>query len=157
MFKTLISCCICIMMFTGGNMDKISIDKQLTNASQVQVIVDNSYYKIEDVNEINKLLNQMLNNSINMPAFGVSIHTETLKAIKAGVWLKFSYETQQSVDGMTFDELLIEIKPEFQGFNIIRGNKGIYEGRCFYINLVDKDMKDLYNFINLTYSNDKSS
>jgi hypothetical protein len=89
----------------------------------------------------------MLQDSHTMPAFGVSIHTETLKAIKNGVWLKLQYNGTQEVDGMPFDELLIEVNPEFSGFNIIRGNKGIYEGRCFYIDLDNITMELLYDFV----------
>ena len=92
-------------------------------------------------------MEDMLKDSHTMPAFGISIHVETLKAIQKGVWLKLQYNGTQVVDEMPFDELLIEVNPEFSGFNIIRGNRGIYEGRCYYIDLIDKNMKTLYDFI----------
>ncbi|MBO5910011.1 MAG: hypothetical protein J6Q15_00730, partial [Clostridia bacterium] len=60
---------------------------------------------------------------------------------------KLQYNGTQVVDDMPFDELLIEINPEFSGFNVIRGNKGIFEGRCYYVNLVNCTMKELYQYV----------
>ena len=151
MFNILINCCVCATMLLGGNMETKTIQQYLTSSSQVQIIVDNNYYNVDDLSQLNVVLNQMLQDSHTMPAFGVSIHTETFKAIKHGVWLKLQYNGTQSLDEMPFDELLIEVNPEFSGFNIIRGNKGIYDGRCFYIDLIDADMKSLYDYVNLNY------
>ena len=147
MIKALIGFCICATMFMGGNMEVKSIQQHLTSSSNAYVIVDNDYKKIDDLNELNNVLNKMLQDSYTMPAFGVSIHTETLNAIKNGVWLKLQYNGTQNVDEMPFDELLIEINPEFSGFNIIRGNKGIYDGRCYYVNLTNNTMQELYQYI----------
>lgn len=155
MFNILVNCCLCVTMLLGGNMELKTIQQYLSTSSQAQVIVDNNYYNIDDLNQLNVVLNQMLQDSHTMPAFGVSIHTETLKAIKHGVWLKLQYNGTQSLDDMPFDELLIEINPEFSGFNIIRGNRGIYEGRCFYIDLDNTTMQSLYDFVNLNYVADK--
>ena len=132
----------------GGNMEVKTIQQHLTTCDKAQIIIDNNYYDVDDLIELNLVLDEMLQGSHNMPAFGVSIHTETLKAIKKGTWLKLQYNGTQVVDDMPFDELLIEINPEFQGFNIIRGNKGIYEGRCYYIDLLYSTMKPLYDYVN---------
>lgn len=148
MVNFLINCFICATMLLGGNMEIKTIQEYILSSNQAQVIIDNDYYNIENINELNNVLNEIMQGSHTMPAFGVSIHTETLKSLQNGVWLKLIYNGTQSVDNMPFDELLIEVKPNFSGFNIIRGNKGIYEGRCFYIDLVNKDMTLLYRFIN---------
>ncbi len=147
MFKVLLSGVICATMLAGGNMQYNSIQQYIISPAQAVVIVDNDYNKVADINELSIVLGEMLTDSRTMPAFGVSIHTETLKAIQNGVWLKLQYNGTQCVDDMPFDELLIEVNPEFGGFNIIRGNRGIYEGRCYYIDLVDRTMKILYEFI----------
>lgn len=128
-------------------MEVKTIQQSLANSNQVYVIENGDYYKIDNLENFNNVINNMLSSSHTMPAFGVSIHTETLKSIKTGVWLKLQYSTTQQVDDMIFDELLIEVNPTFQGFNIIRGNKGIYEGRCYYIDLIDNTMKSLYDYL----------
>ena len=151
MFNIFVNCCLCATMLLGENMEVKNIQEYLTLSNQVQVIIDNNYYNVDNLKELNMVVKDMLNDSHTMPAFGVSIHTETLSAIKTGVWLKLQYNGTQDVDGMMFDELLIQINPDFTGFNIIRGNRGIYEGRCFYIDLIGNTMKQLYDFINLTF------
>ncbi len=152
MLKFLINIFVYATMLAGANMETKTIQQYINSPAQAQVIVDNNYYNVDNVEDFQEILNNMLINSRTMPAFGVSIHTETLKAVKKGVWLKLQYNGLQEIEGMTFDELLIEINPKFSGFNIIRGNRGIYEGRCFYIDLADTTMKSLYDFINLDYT-----
>lgn len=148
MFNILISCCVCATMLLGVNMETKNIQQYLTNCNNAYVIINNNYTEIKNLDELNLVVTDMIEDSHTMPAFGVSIHTETLKEIKKGVWLKLQYSQTNYVDDMPFDELLIEINPEFQGFNIIRGNKGIYEGRCFYIDLTNNTMRLLYDWVN---------
>ena len=126
-----------------------NIQQYLSESNQAYVVIDNDYIKVEQIEELNNVISDMLSGSRTMPAFGVSIHTETIKAIKNGVWLKLQYNGTQCIDDMPFDELLIEINPEFNGFNVIRGNKGIYDGRCFYIDL-EGSMQGLYDYLSLT-------
>lgn len=147
MFNVLIGCVICATMLSGEYMQTKDINYYLLNSEQVQVIIDNHYYYIYDLSLLNNEIEQMLKDSYEMPAFGVSIHTETLNAIQKGVWLKLQYNGTQSANDMPFDELLIEVNYECEGFNIIRGNKGIFEGRCYYINLQNTSMTNLYNYL----------
>jgi len=149
MFNILINCCLCATMLMGGNMEIKNIQHYLTSASQAQIIIDNNYCSADNLQQLNLVIKDMLQDSHEMPALGVAIHTETLKNIKQGVWLKLQYNGTQYVNDMPFDELLIEVDSDFGGFNIIRGNKGIYDGRCFYVDLVGNSMKPLYDFINL--------
>lgn len=92
--------------------------------------------------------NEMTENAYDMPAFGVSLHNETLEALKNGRWIEFEFNEKQTYNGMTFEKLLIQVESVFQGFNLIRYNseKG-YDGRCFYFNLVDKDMSELSDYL----------
>lgn len=148
MFKILLNSILCVTMLLGGNMKQKTIQQYLSSTSQAQVIINGKVNEINDINELNIVLNEMLQDSHEMPAFGVSIHTETLKAINDGIWLRLQYNGTQVVDEMNFDELLIQVEPNYTGFNIIRGNRGIYEGRCYYIDLMQKDMNTLYNYLN---------
>ncbi|MFQ6724164.1 MAG: hypothetical protein ACLRFE_02390, partial [Clostridia bacterium] len=131
----------------GGNMENKTIQHYLTSSTHAYAIVDGNYNPVHDLNELNNVIENMLIDSHTMPALGVSIHAEILQAVQHGVWIKLQYPQPCEVDGMQFDELLIEVNSEFGGFNIVRGNKGIYDGRCFYINL-DKDMHQLSDWIN---------
>lgn len=90
----------------------------------------------------------MLAKSHPMPAFGVSLNDKTVEAMKSGVWLEFDFARPLSQDGLSFEKLLVNVVPEWTGFNVIRyvTGKG-YDGRCFYYDLVDHDMSDLYSAV----------
>lgn len=102
----------------------------------------------DEYNGIISRWNEMIENAYDMPAFGVSLHNETLEALKNGRWIEFEFNEKQTYNGMTFEKLLIQVESVFQGFNLIRYNseKG-YDGRCFYFNLVDKDMSELSDYL----------
>ena len=79
-------------------------------------------------------LEKIYNKGFLMPAFGVSLHDETIKAMEEGVWLELSYLSEQVKNGLPFTSLLIKIEDGY-GFNIIRKYGGRFEGRCLYLSL----------------------
>ena len=91
----------------------------------------------------------MIYNSYEMPAFGVSIHEHTMQALQSGFWIKFNFKEQMKHNDMPFDALLVNIMPNDKGFNLIREVDGKYEGRCFYLNL-ENDMQSLYDLVERT-------
>lgn len=90
----------------------------------------------------------MLKFARQMPAYGVSLDRETSSAVKDSLWTEFTFDRQFCNNGLPFERLLVNVVPEFTGFNVIRynGGKG-YDGRCFYFSLVDSDMADFYNTV----------
>lgn len=91
----------------------------------------------------------MIYDSYEMPAFGVSIHEHTMQALQSGFWIKFNFKEQMKHNDMPFDALLVNIMPNDKGFNLIREVDGKYEGRCFYLNL-ENDMQSLYDLVERT-------
>lgn len=141
----LLKCAACIpLLFMNINITPIQ--EYLITANVVQIIKDGRRTEC-DCNIINNELKIMLQNSRQMPAFGVSIHVDTINDMMQGYWIKLQYSETKVVNDMHFDELLIKVEPNASGFNVIRGNKGIYEGRCYYIDLDNKSMNGLYNYI----------
>ena len=123
-WNTIISSADSIVVYTSG--EEINFDK--TN---------------DDFELIIGEFLEMIDGGHDMPAFGVSLDTETRNAMRGGIWLEFVFEEVQEYNGMPFESLLIELNSEYSGFNLIRKTEGKYEGRCFYINLIDKDMSKL--------------
>lgn len=102
--------------------------------------------------EFDDLLTKFMNmiyDSYEMPAFGVSIHEHTMQALQSGFWIKFNFKEQMRHNDMPFDALLVNIMPNDKGFNLIREVDGKYEGRCFYLNL-ENDMQSLYDLVERT-------
>ena len=92
--------------------------------------------------------NLLLNGSRQMPAFGVSLNRETTKAMKSGLWAEFVFNGTYECNGMPFEKLLVNVEKDNQGFNICRYNSNYgYDGRCFYIDLVNKNMADFYGLL----------
>ena len=103
---------------------------------------DNSGYK-----DIMFYFEKMIVHSHQMPALSVSLDEETRNAIKQGVWLEFIFYNEGINNDLLFDSLLVEVNEGFQGFNIIRKYNNKYEGRCFYIDLNNTNMNELYNYL----------
>lgn len=123
----------------------------INDCQKIETYIDGEKYSFssesDEYVDVLDEMNDMLNGSHEMPAFGVSLDNETKEAMKSGVWIKLVYNKTYTHNEMTFDTLLIEVQKDWSGFNIYRGNKGIYEGRCFYINLVDNNMDILYDLV----------
>ncbi len=81
-----------------------------------------------------KKLLDLFSSSRLMPAFGVSLHNETMQEIESGVWLKVNFNKEIVKNGLPFASLLFKLE-EVQGFNLIRLYKGKFDGRCLYLDL----------------------
>ena len=81
-----------------------------------------------------------------MPAFGVSLDNLTKEEMKSGYWVRFIFDKTVVKSDMPFDELLLHVTKDAHGINIIRGNDGVYQGRCYYLDL-ENSLNDLYDFI----------
>lgn len=122
--------------------------KELTDAVQtagrIIVIADGREHCFEKgdaaFRAIIKAWNEMTATAIRMPAFGVSIDELTRREMQQGLWTEFRYEKETSCAGMAFDRLLVCVKEEFRGFNVVRHVQGKYQGRCFYVDLSGGDM-----------------
>ena len=87
-------------------------------------------------------------NAHEMPAFGVSLNNETIKAKEIGLWVEFVFDKQYSHNNMSFEKLLVKVEKEWQGFNIVRYNaRDGYNGRCFFLDLGGKNMSEFYNIL----------
>ena len=119
-----------------------------SEVKMVEVYKDNQVLEMtsEDQQKFDELFCNAIEGARQMPAFGVSIDELTKEEIKSGLWVKFVFEKTMVKSDMPFDELLIKISKDCYGFNIIRGNNGKYDGRCFYLDL-DKSMNEVYDFL----------
>ena len=78
-----------------------------------------------------------------MPAFGVSVHNETLNAINSGSWLQVNFEKELSENQLSFTSLIFKLE-KTGGINLIRKYKGLYEGRCIFLDFFQEiDLKEM--------------
>lgn len=130
----------------------MEINEYLEYINKISVIVDGKkkILLLSD-NEFRLLISEMeyiLSDCHDMPAFGVSLHEDTMNAMKSGKWVEFSFPETMEHNEMPFDAWLIGVEKDFSGFNIIRKTDGRYEGRCYYMRLMNgKTMAGLYGII----------
>lgn len=130
----------------------MEIDEYLGYINKINVIVNGKRktYLISD-NEFRLILSEMgyiLGDCHDMPAFGVSIHNETVNAMKKGVWVEFFFPDTMTHNEMPFDGWLVQVEKDFTGFNIIRKYQEKYDGRCLYMRLMNgKSLDGLYRLI----------
>ena len=129
---------------------QIELDKITEHADGVKIYNDGkqTVYRVGDdgFKEICAEWNAMIEGAHQMPAYGVSLHAETMKALNEGVWAEFTFPQTFSSNGMPYEKLLVNVCPEWTGFNIVRYTAEYgYDGRCFYYDLVGKDMSKFYN------------
>ena len=95
--------------------------------------------------KIKNSINNLFSNSRLMPAFGVSLHNETLKELKSGNWLQINFSELLTKNGLPFNSLLIRLE-EVQGLNLIRLYQNRFDGRCLYLDLDSNfDLEDIIN------------
>lgn len=101
-------------------------------------------YSCEDdrFDEVLSELRVLFDNSREMPALGVALDDSTRNEMKTGLWLELQFDKRLYHNDMPFDCLLVNIVPEYTGFNIIRKYDGKYDGRCFYIDLINGQTMD---------------
>ena len=85
-------------------------------------------------NQIYNSVYELFLSSRLMPAFGVSLHDETLNEITKGDWLQINFKKEMNKNGLPFNSLLFKIE-EVNGFNLIRLYENKYDGRCLYLDL----------------------
>lgn len=106
----------------------------IQNVSKIEVLENNNLKALENQSfeaTIKKLIN-LFQSARLMPAFSVSLHNETIDALKEGKWLKLTFLHQQNVNGLLFDSLIFQLI-ETSSINLIREYEGKFEGRCLYL------------------------
>lgn len=162
MFTSLVSILFCGTMLLSGNVlytptlstpllqkeEYMTIQNTLLTPQSVNIIKEGNVTALtkQKYDEYVAIMKNILQGSHDMPAFGVSLDHNTKQALQKGVWLQLTYPTTQEVNGLPFDTLLIELHPNHSGFNIIRGNNGTYDGRCFYIDLNCNTLTPIYEW-----------
>lgn len=88
-----------------------------------------------------------INDCLEMPAYCVSLDSDTKNALKSDVWLEFCFPKIFEYEGMDFQKLLVNVKSKNLGCDLIRYNPDLgYEGRCYHLRL-NGDMSEIYNCI----------
>lgn len=120
------------------------INDNIKNASSIVIYSNGKKAEFARGQEkFNLLLNNILSTFETahiMPAFGVSLHAETLAERQNGSWVEIKFDGVQIANELPFSALLFRLDNCY-GINLIRLNDGEYSGRCIYLDFGEQ--KDL--------------
>lgn len=93
-------------------------------------------------------VDELLQNTRTMPAFGVTLPDELDADKLENVYICLKFDKTLSVNDLPFDELCFRVDKDCHGFNLNRGNNGVFQGRAIYLDILqDGTMNDLYDFV----------
>lgn len=143
---------ICLsMMFVGVNMrnQQYNLIDVFSASSKIEIINNGEIIKTnkDERQQIIEQFNKLISFGHEMPAFGVALNDEVNNQKKKGLFVEFIFDSMMEYDEMPFCRLLVEVSPDYSGFNIIRYYDGGYNGRCFYISLENYTMESFYDFL----------
>lgn len=141
-----------LFFFMGGPMMVMSFFEAidaLPFVAKIDLISDGQVLELtqDQQDSLRIQVEKLFENSLTMPAYGVVRDQDYKEEIKKGDYVSLKFNQMIEVNDLPFDELVFDVKSDFQGFNLMRGINGVFEGRCIYIRLVDKDMSELANTI----------
>lgn len=126
----------------------------LPYVQQVSLMVDGKEIVLtqEEQTKLQEQVNLMFENSRTMPAFGVMTEDMFKEHIQSGVFVSMKFAQVLEVNGLPFDELVFKVNPTAQGVDLIRGEKGVFQGRCIHLDL-NENMQNMHNVIEEINSN----
>ena len=101
---------------------------EILNDGKVRVFKNDSKYFAKTVENLKNTFEQ----ARLMPAFGVSIHDDTIEAIAHGEWIKVYFTRELEKNGLPFNSIVFKLDT-VTGMNIIREYNNRYDGRCLYV------------------------
>lgn len=121
----------------------------LPYVTNYNLMVDGNVVELSET-EVQGLQEQVVSlfeGSHTMPAFGVVFNDMYQKDVKNGYFVSLKFDSPIQINNLPFDELVFKVDKDFHGFNLMRGENGIFQGRCIYIDLQDKTMANLFEYI----------
>lgn len=101
---------------------------------------------VEQKAKIQTKLVDFLEESEQMPALAVTFPEMFEDMLKDGYYLSFKFDGIYEINGLSYDQVVFEVLEDCAGFNVFRGNNGIFQGRCFYVQ-TKKSSAELYQTV----------
>lgn len=146
--------CVCLSflyLLFGGAVKEDYFIMRINNIERVNIYSNGEMIYFDANSEIAKEIFEvyadMLDGYHETPSLGVALNDEVKEETKSGLWVEFEYDNYYDHNGMAYTKLLMRLEPDCSGYNLIRYDNGKYEGRCFYISLMNKNTTLLYNKI----------
>ena len=126
-------------------MSFFQVQDVLPYANQIEIISDGNTISLsqEDQSALLQEVADLFQDSHTVPAFGVVFDDMYQQEIQSGDFVSIKFPQIYEINGLPFDQLVFKVEKDWQGFNLMRGENGHFQGRCIYVDLMDKNMQNL--------------
>lgn len=97
--------------------------------------------------QLKEQVEELLQDSHTMPSLSVVFGDDFQDMFQERTFISLKFNSVYEINDLPFDELLFEVTPDSYGFNLFRGNSGIVQGRCVYIDLNGKTTNSFYQHV----------
>ncbi len=102
----------------------------------------------EQTQQLGEQIENLFQNSITLPALSVVFADDFNQLHSDGTYITLKFGQTITVNDLPFDELMFKVDSNVYGFNCFRGNSGVFQGRCIYVDLNGKTMEEFAGFVN---------
>ena len=126
-------------------MKKKKFVDMLLEATEISLIKDGKIAHL-DINRFKEEFRLLTLGAYYMPGMAIAKHDVIVREKSAGYWLEFKYKNGASFAEFSFDMLTLRVRPDLDGFNVIRCVNGDYSGKTYYLQLAT-DTTNFYDYI----------
>ena len=134
---------IAICCHSGYNIDMFNETKKVEIYKNGQLV----HLTDKQVDDFENIFSHTLEGAEQVPCIFVALNDSVNEDLKEGNWIKFIFNKTVVKYEMPFDEILINVHPNYNSLTLLRGNNGRFEGRCIELQLKG-DTNNLFNFLN---------
>ena len=117
----------------------------MCQADTITLYCDGKEFNINKYN-FKKEFDMLTDGAYYMPGMAVAKNDEIKREKEKGLWLEFKFKNKVTFAEFSFDSLLLRVRPNLDGFNVIRGNDNEYTGKTYYLRLATFT-DDFYEYI----------
>lgn len=130
-------------------MSFFQVSDALPYAQGVDVIVNGHEVVLtQEENEgVLSQVQELFNHSVTVPALGVVTPQMYEEQIQDGLFVSIKFPGLVKINDLPFDELVFKVEENYCGINLVRGNDGVYDGRCLYVNLENFSTQALHEHL----------
>lgn len=117
----------------------------LLSANEINLIKDGNIAHLNIV-QFKEEFRVLTEGAYYMPGMAKAKDDVIKREKEKGFWLEFKFSKKTEFAEFSFDTLIIRVRPELDGFNVIRGNNGDFSGKTYYLRLATFT-DDFYEYI----------
>ncbi len=136
-------------------MSFFQVQDVLPYANQLEIISNGNIVVLsqEQQDDLMQEIKTLLADSHTVPAFGVVFDDMYQQEIQSGNFVSIKFANVCEINGLPFDQLVFKVEKDWQGFNLMRGENGHFQGRCIYVDLMGKNMQNLAEKVEILSKN----